>query len=432
MIYPKQSKTVHVEILNDEVCVYDWERMHVHALNPTVARIWEMCDGQTSPAQMATQLRVYLDPQPDVAQAEALVRAGLAQLHKAALLEDADPQVQPWLKGKPMSRRELLKMGLALAVLPVIHSMVAPSPVAAQSPLPTATSAPPPSTNTPAPTPTNTPGPTPTPTHTPTPTPTVNPVPDLSSCTPIAQSDWDLIGDAAFVDNNWLRLTNNTNNQGGAALSRNPFDFDEDLIVTFEYADYGGSGADGFCVFFFDGDAAYPPTLGRYGGALTYASAPDYSLPGLSDAYVGVGFDEYGNFSNPGEAGNDGPGFRQQSVVLRGSGNGNDGYRYLTGVSLPMDFGEYVDRVTRDDEDVIPDEPRRVVIHMQSGRIAVFFDFGEGCERILDYDLTTAPGQVAAPARLRIGIGASTGGSTNYHEIRFFGTCSAAPCPITP
>lgn len=57
MQYPQQSSTVHVETLNNELCLYDWERKHVHALNPTVAAVWQWCDGKTSPAQMAERLQ---------------------------------------------------------------------------------------------------------------------------------------------------------------------------------------------------------------------------------------------------------------------------------------------------------------------------------------------------------------------------------------
>ena len=131
MMYPKQSKTVHVEVLNDELCLYDWQRKEVHALNPTAALVWQMCDGQTSPQQMAGQLKGDLTP----AQAEALVWTSLEQLGKAHLLEGeiAKPDGGPLL-----TRRQVLKLlGGAAAgavLMPVVSSIVAPTPVAAQSP----------------------------------------------------------------------------------------------------------------------------------------------------------------------------------------------------------------------------------------------------------------------------------------------------------
>ncbi len=55
---PQQSATVHVETLGEEVCLYDWQRKEVHALNPTAALVWQQCDGQTSPEQIVGRLRL--------------------------------------------------------------------------------------------------------------------------------------------------------------------------------------------------------------------------------------------------------------------------------------------------------------------------------------------------------------------------------------
>jgi hypothetical protein len=127
MQHPKQAATVHVETLDGELCIYDWQRMEVHNLNPTAARVWELCDGQTTPQQMATQLPGDLTP----AQAEELVWLSLKRLEKAHLLENK--VVQP--AGRQVyTRREMLKgLGVAAVMLPVVSSIVAPGPAAAQS-----------------------------------------------------------------------------------------------------------------------------------------------------------------------------------------------------------------------------------------------------------------------------------------------------------
>ncbi|MBN1993729.1 MAG: PqqD family protein [Anaerolineae bacterium] len=128
--YPKQSKTVHVETLEGELCIYDWQRMQVHNLNPTAARVWELCDGQTTPQEMAAQLHGDLTPE----QAEELVWLALKRLEGANLLQNK--VVQPAGR-KVYSRREMLaKLGVTVVMLPVITSIVAPSPVEAQSPAP--------------------------------------------------------------------------------------------------------------------------------------------------------------------------------------------------------------------------------------------------------------------------------------------------------
>jgi hypothetical protein len=178
MTYPKQAASIHVEQLGSELCIYNWQRKEVHALNPTAARVWQQCDGQTSLAQIAAILQAELQV-PDT-EAKELAWLTLAQLEKAHLL-DADV-VKPAHR-KVLPRRAFLKLGVAAALLPMVHSIVAPTPVAAQSPLPTATASPLPLTATASPipggtaTPSNTPTTTPTsgPTTTPTSTPTALP-----------------------------------------------------------------------------------------------------------------------------------------------------------------------------------------------------------------------------------------------------------------
>jgi hypothetical protein len=136
MTYPKQSETVHIETLNDELCLYDWQRKEVHALNPTAAKVWQMCDGQTSPADMAAKLRAELPTDLNASQTEALVRMSLKELDKSHLL--AEKSASDVLSGSySMSRRQFLKLagGVALGALvfPTVQSILAPSPVAAQS-----------------------------------------------------------------------------------------------------------------------------------------------------------------------------------------------------------------------------------------------------------------------------------------------------------
>ena len=125
---PRKIRTVHVEELENELCVYDWQRKEVHNLNRTAALVWEQCDGQTSPSQMATSLRAEFD----TPYAEDVVLMALEELDQAHLLEDTD--VQP-VDRSLMSRRTLIKrMGVAAVLLPVVVSIVTPGPVQAQTP----------------------------------------------------------------------------------------------------------------------------------------------------------------------------------------------------------------------------------------------------------------------------------------------------------
>ncbi len=220
----------------------------------------------------------------------------------------------------------------------------------------------------------------------------------------------------------WLRLTSNAGGQAGSAIYNTPFPSSQGIVVTFDYADYGGSGADGFTFYLIDGSTA-SPTVGSAGGPLGYAakytsstcptSALTETSPGVTNGYVGIGFDEFGNFSNC-ESGLGAPGANPQSVVIRGSGSTTAvAYRYLTGTQVSgAPFYSQIDNVLRS-------FPRHVRISIINQVIKTEMDFGSGYQPVISgYDLSGATGQVALPANFKMGLSGSTGGSTNTHEIR--------------
>jgi hypothetical protein len=111
--------------LPDELLVYDLERHKAHCLNPTAALVFKHCDGGTSVKQIAGALSRELDAAAD----ERLVWLSLERLEKARLLE-ARPD--PPLSAERYSRRELVHgVGLAVAALPFIATVLAPSAAAA-------------------------------------------------------------------------------------------------------------------------------------------------------------------------------------------------------------------------------------------------------------------------------------------------------------
>jgi len=123
---PRRSATTHTEHLDDEACVYEWTRAEVHALNPTAARIWTLCDGVRTDAEIAEQLR----RESHVSHAQDIVRLALAEFSHRHLLAGAVAVSSP-------SRRALLmRLGQAAVLLPVVTSIVAPTPLQAQSSLP--------------------------------------------------------------------------------------------------------------------------------------------------------------------------------------------------------------------------------------------------------------------------------------------------------
>ena len=90
-MHPRQSSTTHTEQLGEEASVYDWARAQVHALNPTAARVWRLCDGATSPDAIAAALRAEMG----IPEAEAVVDLTLAQFARLHLLElPVEPRVE--------------------------------------------------------------------------------------------------------------------------------------------------------------------------------------------------------------------------------------------------------------------------------------------------------------------------------------------------
>lgn len=144
------------------------------------------------------------------------------------------------------------------------------------------------------------------------------------------------------VGNGALRLTNgdtttgtNGNSQTGAVVSNFMFPSNQGLQVTFTTVTYGGnaykgatglpSGADGISFFLADAGTSSSPkpiTVGALGGSLGYScSNGNGTYDGVVGAYIGIGIDEYGNFANPGDNTNSGPGARPGRINLRGAGN---------------------------------------------------------------------------------------------------------------
>ncbi len=112
-----------------ETVVYDRSRDKVHCLNPTVALIWAACDGATPVAKVAADLHLRHGLPLD----ESVVALGLQELQRAQLLEGE----REWAG---VSRRQVLtrvSMGAAAAaLLPVVVSVVAPTPAEAGTGLP--------------------------------------------------------------------------------------------------------------------------------------------------------------------------------------------------------------------------------------------------------------------------------------------------------
>ena len=236
-----------------------------------------------------------------------------------------------------------------------------------------------------------------------------------------------------------LRLTSNLLNQRGHVYLDVPFPSTYGLKVEFEYFSYGGAGplvADGLTVFLFDGDTPVF-NAGGFGGSLGYA--PRNQEPGLSNAYLGIGFDEFGNFGNNGEGriGSfttlDQDGRAPDAIVLRGPSN--QGYPFVVG-RRTNEVGPAKNGLNPGDQFAISSTgTARVTDRNKPGYRKVFLELqpnlnGPGFFLKLRMEVTTELNkprmvtifdgayQFPAPKNLKIGFAGSTGGYTNFHEIR--------------
>jgi len=107
---------------------------------------------------------------------------------------------------------------------------------------------------------------------------------------------------AVTFTTNGAQLTPSINNSFGAIyLNNHQFSSVNGIKIEFEYGMYGGTGADGISMFLFDASIG-SPVVGSYGAGLGYGynrtndSGPGLRQTGLTGAFLGVGFDAFGNY----------------------------------------------------------------------------------------------------------------------------------------
>ena len=115
-----------VKSLPDELLVYDLARHRAHSLNRVAAAVWRSCNGNHTPGSIGAKVSAQIGQPLD----EAVVDYALVQLDRAHLLDTSGVSVD---NGPRVRRRDLLRRGAMLAMLPVVASVLAPTPAAAQS-----------------------------------------------------------------------------------------------------------------------------------------------------------------------------------------------------------------------------------------------------------------------------------------------------------
>lgn len=223
-----------------------------------------------------------------------------------------------------------------------------------------------------------------------------------------------------LLNDSIIRLTDASPNQGSYVLYTKPVNSNAELSVTFDFFSYGGSGGDGLSFFFING-AVTPTRPGGFGGSLGYANRTVDGVveSGIAGGYLGIGFDEFGNFSNTNEGRVGGPGKRRpDSIAVRGSAA--TGYRYLTGETVPISLDNPGSGATR------ANSSRKAQVSLSStGELTVLLDLNgnrtfESNETIIDALDVIAQGNGVLPNTFKFGFAAGTGNRTNVHEVGNF------------
>ena len=255
-----------------------------------------------------------------------------------------------------------------------------------------------------------------------------------------------------------LLLTPAINLREAFVIYNNPIPSTDGIRVQFDFYSYGSiqqfeppqpfispQPGDGLGFFLIDGTVS-PTRTGGYGGSLAYA--PRTNIPGIEGGYLGIGLDEFGNFSTSTE-GRSGPepppipgssigSFRPDSVTIRG--NQANGYQFLTNAIVPfgidniptsIDFSGPVAGSSFNFSNTFTSDrnlaKRSVQITLNPSndpvnpsRLTVAFDenFDDIYETtLIDIpNLTTENGPV--PPIFKFGFGSSTGGANNIHELQ--------------
>jgi Ca2+-binding RTX toxin-like protein len=226
-----------------------------------------------------------------------------------------------------------------------------------------------------------------------------------------------------------VKLTDAVANQSAYVVYDSPVSSNAGLSIDFNLYEYGGTGGDGIGFFLTDGSQPILNNpnfrIGGFGGSLGYAPRTDIGLPGITAGYLGIGFDAFGNYSNPTEGRIGGPGVIQDGIAVRGSVG--TGYKYLTGTPNPLPIS--LDQPTRQARkahiDLTPAGLLTVEIDLNGD--GDFNDTGE--IPIKSFNVISA-GNGALPSTFRFGFAASTGSFTNVHEVDGFNVRTYAGAPI--
>ena len=257
-----------------------------------------------------------------------------------------------------------------------------------------------------------------------------------------------------------LRLTAASAGEEGGLFAATSVPTSQGIDATFNTYQYGGTSADGMAFVLAAVNPANPlspANMGQSGGDLAYSANAGSNLVGLADAYMGIGFDVHGNFSNSVYEGsgctnpayisttnNQVPG----QVVVRGPGNGTIGYCAINSTATTTSSPALTLRASTRAASEVPVEvainPTSTSfttasgIAVAAGTYRVVFTPVGGSPTTLSGTLPVVPTGLypsswltsnGIPQQLAFGWVASTGGNTDFHEIDAANVVSFTPTP---
>lgn len=218
-----------------------------------------------------------------------------------------------------------------------------------------------------------------------------------------------------------LRLTTADLEKSGFLLYNRALPTKAGLDIEFNFYQYGGDGADGISFFLTDGSETLVDA-GPAGGSLGYHTRDGGD--GLAHALLGIGFDAYGNYGyewNDPSCPIQGSALAPDTIAVRGPGGADrdSGYCLLNSpVSVP---GGIDNEVAANRVDAA--HTARIIIDPPSDanpKVRVFLDG-------VEYAVVDQPAVLGTTPTFKFGWAASTGGSTNIHEINFLKVESVEP-----
>jgi fibronectin-binding autotransporter adhesin len=222
-----------------------------------------------------------------------------------------------------------------------------------------------------------------------------------------------------------LTLTTSVGNEATYAYDTSSFaSANATIAVQFQYSASSGTAqpADGITFFLADasvvGSSGFSP--GAYGGSLGYAqktiagtggvSGGSANINGMNGGYLGLGLDEFGNYSNGTEGrigGINTPNTTPNAIAVRGPGSGLTGYDYLGGTaagSVPnFSAGTSATPVVTNFELTIS----------ATNQVVVYMDESGVYTQVFTADLSG----YTRPNNLILGFTGSTGGANSTQQI---------------